>query len=73
MQLSSPQMSLLMKWRKLIKKIHFWDLLAESALHCRVSGFTLLMDALIMIMAQSMPISKVAEMMENMIHKSGEL
>ena len=25
-------MSLLMKWGKLIKKIHFWDLPAESAM-----------------------------------------
>lgn len=29
---SSPQMSLLVKWAKLIKKIHFWDLPAESAI-----------------------------------------
>ena len=41
MQLSSPQMSLLMKWAKLIKKIHFWDLPAESAMYCQVSYFTI--------------------------------
>jgi len=27
-----------MKWGKLIKKIHFWDLPAESAVHCDLCG-----------------------------------